>query len=57
MTILNRKLQTLARGLPLLLACFSSMLEKISAGAKLKDVEKELVEAIKQHKSGYTQDA
>ena len=41
----------------LLLACFSSMLEKISSGAKLKEVEKELIEAIKQHKSGYTQDA
>ncbi len=39
----------------LLLACFPSLLEKISSGAKLKDVEAELLEAIKQQKAGFSQ--
>ena len=39
-----------------LLASFPSVLEKISAGSKLKEVEEDLKEAIKQHKAGY-QDA
>ena len=41
----------------LLLASYSGVLDKINSGSKLKDIEPELLEAIKQQKIGFTKDA
>ena len=41
----------------LLLASYSGALDKINSGSKLKDIEPELLEAIKQQKIGFTKDA